>query len=134
MYEKELKMAVSIMSMLDFYTAVASNDITEDVIAKANELIAKDASDKAKAKAKRAEKAGEAVALEAEVLKVLGSTPKTATEIVDALGDKAVNPKTGEALKPQWVSSHLRAFVEEGKVIKTEVKGEKGKVMGYTLA
>jgi len=134
MYEKELKMAVSIMTMIDFFKAVASNEITDEVIAKANELIAKDAADKEKAKAKRAEKAKATDANVGITLGLLTSEPQTCPELVAKLVEAGAKRAEDKEITPQYVAKLVGTLVDDGKAVRLDIKGGKGKVKAYTLA
>ncbi len=79
---------------------------------------------------KTAEKQEAKAEVRAKAIAVLGETPKTATEIVEALKAEGVEV-TRQAIPPL-----LKPALEEGTVAKEAIKveGAKGKVVGYKLA
>jgi len=129
-------MAVSIMTIADFYTAVASNEITPDVIAKANELIAKHEADLAKAKEKRAEKAKTTDSNVELVASLLTSIPQTCSDLLTALVANGAKRADEKELTPQYVARLMKTLVDSGRASKSEIKveGAKGKKVAYTLA
>jgi len=136
---ERITMAVSIMTLIDFYTAVTQNEITEDVIAKANELIAKDAADKEKARVKRAEKAKVADANVATALGFLTSDPQTCSNLVTAFVANGMTRPDEKPITPQYVARLMKTLVDDGKANRLEIKvqgsdGKMKKSMAYTLA
>jgi len=116
------------MTKVEAYKAVISGEITEDVIAKFEEMLVahENESEKRRNKAaeKRAEKLEAEKVLEDGVLAVLGSEPMTASDIKDAV--EGINT-------PQKATVIAKRLVGAGLVAQTEVKGKNGKVKGYTL-
>ena len=117
------------MTRIEALRAIVAGEITEEVIAKVEEMIvAHDVEGekrRAKAAEKRAEKLEAEKVLEDGILAVLGAEPMTASDVKDAV----------EGIEtPQKATAILKRLVEGGLVAKTEVKGKSGKVKGYTLA
>ena len=123
------------MTNREFYTAIAANEtLTEEIRDHATELIAKlDATAEkrkgkvsAKDQAKRDENAALAARIAAEIL---GSEPKTATDIAAALTEML-----GEEIKVQKASYLARLAVTNGLAAQTEVKiPSKGTQKAYTI-
>ena len=123
------------MTNREFYTAIAANEtLTEEIRDHATELIAKlDATAEkrkgkvsAKDQAKRDENAALAARIAAEIL---GSEPKTATDIAAALTEML-----GEEIKVQKASYLARLAVTNGLAAQTEVKiPSKGTQKAYTV-
>ena len=116
------------MTRIEALKAIVAGEITEDVIAKVEEMIAAHDAEgekrRAKAAEKRAEKLESEKVLEDGILAVLGAEPMTASDIRDAV----------EGIEsPQKATAVVKRLVEAGKVAVTEVKGKSGKVKGYTL-
>ena len=117
------------MTKIEAYNAVIAGNITEEVIAKFNELIEAHESESVKRKNRAAEKRAEKLeaekGLEEGILAVLGETPMTASDIRDAV----------EGIEtPQKATVVVKRLVAAGLVNVEEVKGKSGKVKGYTLA
>ena len=116
------------MTRIEALKAIVAGEITEDVIAKVEEMIAAHDAEGEKRRAKAAEKRAEKLEgekiLEDGILAVLGAEPMTASDIRDAV----------EGIEsPQKATAVVKRLVEAGKVAVTEVKGKSGKVKGYTL-
>jgi len=126
------------MTNIEFFKAVASNEITDEVIAKALSLVEKDEADKAKAKAKRAEKSAEKAkagdANTALVLTLLTSEPQTCSDLVTKAVDAGMARADEKDITPQYIARLMKNLVDNGKASRVEVKGGKGKVKAYTVA
>ena len=83
------------MTNREFYQTVATGTINEEVITKANELIAKMDAQNAARREKVSKKALENAPLVAKVVEMLGTEPLTATDIAAAL---EVSPQKASAL------------------------------------
>lgn len=109
------------MTNKEFYEAVAKNEITDEVVEKANELLAKANETLAKNAAKRAEKAAEDQPMIDALVGALGSEPMTASQLKDVIG-----------VSVQKTSSLLRAAVAQGKATCVgDVKVDKKTAKGY---
>ena len=123
------------MTNREFYTAIAANEtLTEEIRTHATEAISKlDATAEkrkgkvsAKDQAKRDENAALAARIAAEIL---GTEPKTATDIAAALTEMV-----GEEVKVQKASYLARLAVTNGLAAQTEVKiPSKGTQKAYTV-
>lgn len=126
------------MTIRELYTATISalreNELDSPLASEYEALIEKIDAQNAARKLKTAEKAAEAQAAKAPIREAL----------FNALGD-ADNPKTAstliadagleETVKPASVPSLMRPFVEDGSVLKVDVKVTgKGTQRGYVLA
>ena len=116
------------MTKVEAYKAVIAGEISEDVIAKFEEMLvaheAEGEKRKARAAEKRAEKLASEKVLEDGVLAVLGAEAMTASDIKDAV----------EGIETaQKATVIAKRLVAAGLVAQTEVKGKSGKVKGYTL-
>ena len=126
------------MNTRELYTATISvlreNEPDSPLASEYEALIEKMDAQNAERKVKAAEKAAEAQAVKAPIREAL----------FNALGD-ADNPKTAstliadaglaETVKPASVPSLMRPFVEDGSVLKVDVKVTgKGTQRGYILA
>ena len=114
------------MTQREFYEAIVAGTMNDEMQEFAVEAIAKlDATNEARRKAaekKRAEKAP----IRAALMAVMSTEPKTATMLIE---------EAGLEIKPQSVPSLLKPLVEEGTVVKTDVKVTgKGTQRGYVLA
>ena len=117
------------MTKVEAYKAVIAGEINEDVIAKMEELLAAHDAESEKrrnrAAEKRAEKLEAEKVLEDGVLAVLGEEPMTASDICNGV----------EGIKtPQKATIIAKRLVGAGLVNVQDVKGQSGKVKGYTLA
>ena len=112
------------MTNREFYQTVATGTINEEVITKANELIAKMDAQNAARREKVSKKALENAPLVAKVVEMLGTEPLTATDIAAALENGT------EEVKLEWgsyPSSDTRVevsindqtlwYIEDGKTI-----------------
>ena len=123
------------MTNREFYTAIAANEtLTEEIRNHATEQIAKlDATAekrKGKVSAKEQAKRDENAALAARIAaEILGTEPKTATDIAAALTEMV-----GEEVKVQKASYLARLAVTNGLATQTEVKiPSKGTQKAYTI-
>ena len=116
------------MTKVEAYKAVIAGEVTEDVIAKFEEMLVAHETESEKRRNKAAEKRAEKLesekVLEDGVLAVLGEDPMTASDIKDAV--EGINT-------PQKATVIAKRLVAAGLVAQTEVKGKSGKVKGYTL-
>ena len=113
------------MTNREFYQTVATGTINEEVIAKANELMAKMDEQNAKRREKPSKKALENAPLVDQIVAMLGDAEHTltATDIAAELGTNV-----------QKASALARIAVLDGRAASKEVKGPKGKCKGYFLA
>ena len=114
------------MTNREFLTNVASNTITEDVIAYAEAALVKldetNAKRKEKAAEKPSKKAEENAPLVIEAVASLGTDTKVAADVAEAMG-----------ISVQKASYLLRTAVAEGKATVEDIKVPgKGTVKGYT--
>lgn len=107
------------MTNREMFTAIVSGEITEEVIAKATEEIAKLDARNAARKDKPSKKALENEPIKARISEVLTDEPKTASDIASEL-----------ELSVQKVSALLRQM--DVTVVDVKVKG-KGTQKGYSL-
>ena len=125
------------MTTREFYVAVVSGQITDDTIAKAQELLnaldQKNA-DAAKKKAEKNAKIDEPIKTAIMTFLHDQTEPKTASDICVALKNNGVT--AGEAeLTTAKVSSMCRQLTADGQLVDGDVKVPKrGKVKGYTVA
>lgn len=116
------------VNRIDAYRAVVANEVTEEVIAKFEELIvayeAEGEKRRNRAAEKRAEKLEAEKFLEDGILEVLGDTPMTASDLKEAV--EGLNT-------PQKATVVAKRLVAAGKVKVEDVKGKNGKVKGYSL-
>lgn len=118
------------MTNREFYVAVQNGEITDEVIAKAGELVAKmDAQNEKRRNAERKPTPKQIAAAEYD------------TKLMEAIGDVLTDEFQGRAVfaealdvSPSKASTLLNKMVAAGTVIKGEVKGEKGKLVGYKRA
>lgn len=123
-------MAETKMTNRDFYEAIVNADVAEELKDFAAAALEKlDATNAARRKAneeKKAEKEAEKAPIREAVFGCITEEPKTASTLIE---------EAGVEIKPQAIPSLLKPLVEEGKVVKTEIKVTgKGKVRGYALA
>lgn len=107
------------MTNREMFTAIVNGEITEEVIAKAHEEIAKLDARNAARKDKPSKKSLENEPIKARISEVLTDEPKTASEIASEL-----------ELSVQKVSALLRQM--DVTVVDVKVKG-KGTQKGYSL-
>ena len=116
------------MTKVEAYKAVIANEITEEVVAKFEEMLAAHEAEGEKrrnrAAEKRAEKLEAEKVLEEGILAVLSDEPMTATNICEAV--EGINT-------PQKATVVAKRLVTNGLVEVQDVKGKSGKVKGYTL-
>ena len=117
------------MTKIEAYKAVIANEITEDVIAKFNDLITAYEAEGEKRRNRSAEKRAEKLAaekvLEDGIMAFLTNEPKTASDIKDNV-DGINTPQKATVVAKRLVAAGL-AKVED-------IKGKSGKVKGYSLA
>ncbi len=114
------------MTKVEAYKAVIAGEITEEVVAKFEEMLAVHDAEGEKRKARAAEKRAEKLegekSLENAILGVLGTEAMTASDIKDAV----------EGIKTaQKATVITKRLVEAGLVEVVKVKGKSGKVNGY---
>lgn len=126
-------MANKTMTKKDFYTAVANNTITDEVIAKAKELLAKTEEDASKNAKKRKEAQTESrkvnIDLARKFAEHIGNRTLAASEIFVLCGDIEGVSSVSK------VSAICRVGVEEGiftSIDDYKVGGKGSKVKGYT--
>jgi hypothetical protein len=116
------------MTKVEAYKAVIANEITEEVVAKFEEMLAAHEAEGEKrrnrAAEKRAEKLEAEKVLEEGILAVLSDEPMTASDICGAV--EGINT-------PQKATVVAKRLVANGLVEVQDVKGKSGKVKGYTL-
>ena len=118
------------MKFTEFLTYVIENVENEEVVAVAKARLEREAKEQATRKAyadkKTAEKRAEKEILAEKVFAALTDEPQTATDLIKA---------AGVDITPQGVAALVRVY-GEGKVAKTEIKiaGVKGKKVGYVKA
>lgn len=118
------------MTNREFYTAVIEANINAELNEYAQSEIDKLDATNAKRREKAAEKAVEKAAEKAPIREALFNAvteePQTASDLIAA---------TGLDLKPQSIPSLLKPFVEDGSVLKVDVKVKgKGTQRGYVRA
>ena len=117
------------MTKIEAYKAVISNDITEEVIEKFNELITAYEVEGEKRRNRSAEKRAEKLAaekvLEDGILAFLTDEPRTASDIKDNV--EGINT-------PQKATVVAKRLVAAGLAKVEDIKGKNGKVKGYSLA
>jgi len=114
------------MTKVEAYKAVIANEVTEEVIAKFEEMLAVHDAETLKRKDKAAEKRAEKLeaekVLEEAVLEMLGEEAVTASDIKDAV----------EGIETaQKATVIAKRLVAAGLVEIVKVKGKSGKVNGY---
>lgn len=129
------------MTKLEFVTKaleIAEAQGNEEMVEFAQAWLDKDAADKEKAKAKRAEKAAEMDGIEADfadyILGICGTEPITRATILEELvaaGHDTFGEKEMTAARVTRIANKL---VEAGKLVKEEIKAGKGKQAAYALA
>ena len=107
------------MTNREFFNAVIANEITEEVIAKAHEEVAKLDKRNADIKDKPSKKSVENEPIKAKIAEVLTTEPQTASTIAEKVG---ISTQKASALLRQ-----MEVTVSEVKVPK------KGKQKGYSL-
>ena len=116
------------MTNREFYNAIAMNEsLSDEIRAFATESIGKldhtNELRKAAVAKKSAEKQAEKQPIRDALFAIIGAEPQTATALIEA---------AGLDIKPASVPSLLKPFVEDGSVLKVDVKVTgKGKQRGY---
>ena len=116
------------MTQREFYTAVIEANVSEELVAFATDAIAKLDKTNETRKVKTAEKAAAKEAEKAPIREAIYAVittgdGKTASDLI---------AEAGVDVKPQSIPSLLKPLVDEGKVIKTDIKVKgKGAVRGY---
>ncbi len=116
------------MTQREFYTAVIEANVSEELVAFATDAIAKLDKTNETRKVKTAEKAAAKEAEKAPIREAIYAViatgeGKTASDLI---------AEAGVDVKPQSIPSLLKPLVDEGKVIKTDIKVKgKGTVRGY---
>lgn len=121
---------VTKMTNREFYTAVINANINEDITAHATAALealdVTNAKRREKAAEKSAEKNAEKAPIREALFNALNDEPQTATALIEV---------TGLELKPQSIPSLMKPFVEDGSVLKVDVKVKgKGTQRGYVKA
>ena len=117
------------MTNREFYNAVIEANVNDELTAFAQDAIAKldHTNDvrREKMAEKAAVKAAEKAPIRDAIFAVITDEPQTASDLIAAAGIE---------LKPQSIPSLLKGLVEEGKVVKVDVKVKgKGTQRGYVL-
>lgn len=118
------------MTNREFYTNIINGVITdaeiEHATAALEALDATNAKRREKAAEKSAEKNAEKAPIREALFNAVSDEPQTATALIEA---------TGLDLKPQSIPSLMKPFVEDGSVLKVDVKVKgKGTQRGYVKA
>lgn len=117
------------MTQREFYEAVVNANISEELTAFATAGIEKldktNETRKVKTAEKAAAKEAEKAPIREAIFAVIATEAKTASDLI---------AEAGVDIKPQAIPSLLKPLVDEGKVIKTDIKVKgKGTVRGYAL-
>ena len=119
------------MTKREFLNAIATGEMTEEVIAFANEEIEKMDAANAKRREKNAEKSAKNMEAVKAVAAVLTEEAKTASMLVEELED-VIKREDGKTLNVQYMSSIARKAVEAGMAAQVDVKVKgKGVQKGY---
>lgn len=110
------------MTNREFYVAVANGTINDEIIAKANDLIAKHDASNEKRKSSESKEKKEVNDRRSIVLSLLSAEPTTAEVIAEQSG-----------LSVGQVRSALTSLVKADLATKTEVKSGKSRKMNYSL-
>ena len=110
------------MTNREFYVAVANGTINDEIIAKANDLIAKHDASNEKRKSSESKEKREASERRNLVLGSLTAEPTTTDALAEQLG-----------LSVGQVRSALTALVKADLAVKTEVKSGKSRKMNYSI-
>ena len=118
------------MTNREFYEAVVNANINEELTAHAQDALAKLDETNAKRREKMAEKAVEKAAEKAPIREAIVACitdePKTASTLI---------AEAGVEIKPQAIPSLLKGLVEDGTLVKVDVKVKgKGTQKGYVRA
>ena len=117
------------MTKVEAYKAVIAGEITEDVVAKFEEMLAAHDAEGEKRKARAAEKRvekleGESALVDA-IVEFLGDEFVTASDICEHFD---------EIKSAQKATILVKRAVEDGRVVTEKIKGKSGKVNGYKRA
>lgn len=110
------------MTTREFYLSIINGTVSDETIAKANEMLASLDARNEKRKSAESKEKRETASRRETVLNSLCETPLFAETIAEANG-----------LTVGQVRSALSTLVREGKASKTEVKDGKSRKMAYTL-
>jgi predicted Rossmann fold nucleotide-binding protein DprA/Smf involved in DNA uptake len=110
------------MTNREFYVAVANGTINDEIIAKANDLIAKHDASNEKRKSSESKEKKEVNDRRSIVLSLLSAEPTTVEVIAEQSG-----------LSVGQVRSALTSLVKADLAVKTEVKSGKSRKMNYSL-
>ena len=117
------------MTKVEAYKAVIAGEITEDVKAKFEEMLAVHEAEGEKrrnrAAEKRAEKMDGEAALVDAIVEFLGDEFVTASDIYEHFDEIGT---------PQKATNLVKRAVNDGRVVMEKVKGKSGKVNGYKRA
>ena len=117
------------MTKIEAYKAVIAGEITEEVVAKFEEMLAAHEAEgekrKSKAAEKRAEKFESEAALVDAIVEFLGDEFVTASDICEHFE---------EIKSAQKATILVKRAVEDGRAVTEKVKGKSGKVNGYKRA
>ena len=117
------------MTKVEAYKAVIAGEITEDVVAKFEEMLAAHDAEGEKRKARAAEKRMEKLegegALVDAIVEFLGDEFVTASDICEHFD---------EIKSAQKATILVKRAVEDGRVVTEKIKGKSGKVNGYKRA
>ena len=118
------------MTSREFYTAIINANINDELTSFATEAIEKldhtNETRKAATAKKALEKEAERVPIREAIVACITNEPKTATTLI---------AEAGVEIKPQAIPSLLKAMVESGEIVKSEVKVTgKGRQVGYSKA
>lgn len=118
------------MTKREMLNAILNGEITDEVLAAVQAEL--DSMDKTNAKRaekaaeKRAEKEAEKAPIREAILAVITDEPKTASDLI---------AEAGVEIKPQAIPSLLKGLVENGTIVKTDIKVKgKGTQRGYARA
>ena len=118
------------MTNREFYVSVLNGEITDETIAKAGELLAKlDAQNEKRRNAER-KPTPKQLAAQAYDEKLMEGISEMMT---DEFQGRLVFAEALD-ITPEKASSLIRKMVAAGTVVKGEIKGEKGKLVGYKRA
>ena len=110
------------MTIREFYLSIINGTVSDETIAKANEMLASLDARNEKRKSADSKEKRETASRRETVLGLLSETPVFAESIADASG-----------LTVGQVRSALSTLVREGKASKSEVKDGKSRKMAYAL-
>jgi len=110
------------MTIREFYLSIINGNVSDETIAKANEMLASLDARNEKRKSADSKEKRETASRRETVLGLLSETPVFAESIAENSG-----------LTVGQVRSALSTLVRDGKASKTEVKDGKSRKMAYTL-